>query len=116
MKVTSFLTLLVFISCSSPKPLTANEDLFEARGDKLHQCYLESDLYQIKKPGKMEVSYQVLPDGKVKDVKVSKTSFKDANFVACITGRIQDLKYLPAKDGEIMSYHYPLNFQAKANR
>lgn len=64
----------------------------------------------------MEVSYQVLPDGKVEDVKVTKSNFKDANLIACITGQIQELKYQPASDGKAMSYHYPLNFQAKAIR
>lgn len=110
MKAISFLLLVLLMACASEPKMETWTDLNEAKSEKFQQCYHESDLYMWRKPGKIEISYQISADGHISDAKVTKADFKDPNLKACILGIVKQIKYMPPKDGKAMQVFYPLNF------
>lgn len=113
MKGTKFFLLLLFLACSTyeeQKGLKLTDDLSEAKGEKFKQCYLESDLFLARRPGKMEISYLVTPEGRVENEKVTRADFKDANLFACVLSLARHLEYEVDLKRRPTTINYPINF------
>jgi hypothetical protein len=83
---------------------------FEARKEKIRQCYTESESFTKKLAGSMNVKVIVIHDGSVKEAKVLTSDFKDPNFSACILEQLKKLTF-PADDKRhFVEIKQPLNF------
>ncbi len=112
MKVISFVSLIIFMSCSSPSKKSAPLTPVEARWDNFHQCYRESDsYYQSKASGKMRLAYTIAASGNVQDVYITDNDFKDANLASCVVTQMRDIKY-PA-EGQEKAASYEFNFSPR---
>src|SRR6478736_6708584 len=96
MKVISFLTLLILFGCAKDQKPVAPID---SKNFDYQQCYYESDSYSKRLPGKVSITFLLMPDGKIEDEKIAVTDFKDANFHACLLQTTRSLK-LPPKEVE----------------
>jgi hypothetical protein len=109
MKAISLLMMLAACSTKGmrPDPL---QDPFEARKEKIRQCYTESESFTKKIPGSMEIWVLIAPDGSVKEAKILKTDFKDPNFSACILGQLKKLTFPIEDKRHFLEIKQPLRF------
>ena len=95
MKVISFLSFLMLVSCGSrdQKPVSP----IDSKNFDYQQCYYESDSYSKRLKGQVTITFLLMPDGKIEDEKMEATDFKDANLHACLLETTRALVF-PTKE------------------
>jgi hypothetical protein len=118
MKVIKLSALLLFTACASPERVVDRiHDPMEKRQEKYRQCYLESDSYprdlKTEEKRTITVSFTVLPEGKVKEEKIVRSDFKDANLHQCILWLTRETKFSPGPDATAVQVFHPIDFRSR---
>jgi TonB family protein len=111
MKGISFFIVLTFLGCGALPKEDPVQGPLSSRQESYRQCYVESDSYQGKEDsakGTVVVNFIVTTAGKVKEAKILKSDFKDANLHACLLDQIRQIKFHEFKTETVMDQ--PIHF------
>ncbi|UCG79273.1 MAG: AgmX/PglI C-terminal domain-containing protein [Nitrospirota bacterium] len=87
------------------------ENTISANMSSLNNCYKQLLKKHPGRKGIMDLELEIEPHGKVKSVKVIKSSFSNRNFIRCILKKIRKITFGPSSDGNKVTIRVTLKFQ-----
>ena len=99
-------------STPSPEGLSTNvvTDTFRANLPELQRCYLIASQKNKSIRVRVEVAFEIAPDGTVETAKVAKTDHADGLFTSCLVDAIRSWKFQAPAGGVSLKVTYPLLF------